>query len=180
MPAGRFAIALSLALLLPIWCHAAESPLPRVAVRLLPFTGVVLPHQQLAGHRAAPPLGVGLEIYYTPRISLAVDASTSWHDDLQLSSFQILGRWWFPRAGWVPFVEGGAGGYQAELHQDGGSRKLGGVGLALGGGVEVPVAANCFVQLDLRSNWVHGQDSDGPEAWIGHTQALAWLGYKLP
>jgi len=187
MRVGRLATAVVLVSLCASWGRGAEEVLPRVGVRVLPFTGVVIPHQQIAGYRASVPLGLGLEVYYTPRLSLAVDLSTSWHGggdggdgNLQLSSFQLLGRWWFPRAGWVPFVQGGVGGYQAEIDEDGGSRQLGGVGLAFGGGIEVPLAANCFAQTELRSNWAYGQASAGPDGWIGNTQVLAWFGYKLP
>lgn len=166
------------------WASAAGDALPRVGVRAAPFTGIVMPHQQLAGFRPSVPLGLGVDVYYTPRFSLAMDLSTSWHGggdgDLQLSSFQILGRWWFPRDGWAPFAQGGVGGYQAEVDDDRGHRQLGGIGPTLGGGIEIPLAANCFAQAELRSNWARGRASDGPDGWIGHTQALVWLGYKLP
>ncbi|MBE0616629.1 MAG: outer membrane beta-barrel protein [Proteobacteria bacterium] len=168
---------------------AAAEPAPtRVGVKLLPFSGVTWPHQQLAGYRPAPPLGLGLEIYYTPRFSLSVDLSTSWHDggpggdsQAQLSSFQILGRWWFPGETWSPFLQAGLGGYQAELDGEGEDAQYGGVGVSFGGGAEVPLRERFFLQGELRSNWVQGENSaGGAERWMGHSQVLLWVGYKLP
>ncbi len=163
---------------------AGEADSPRVGLKVLPFTGLVWPHQQLAGSHPAPPLGVGLEVYYTPRFSLALDLSTSWHggDDLaQFSSLQVLGRWWFPGETWSPFLQAGVGGYQAELDEGARETQYGGGGLSFGGGVEVPLRDRFFLQGELRSNWAQGETSDGGrELWIVHTQALVWVGYKLP
>lgn len=165
-------------------CLAAEADSPRVGLKLLPFTGLVWPHQQIADSHPAPPLGLGLEVYYTPRFSLALDLSTSWHgsDSLaQLSSLQVLGRWWFPGQTWSPFLQAGVGGYQAELEGGATDAQYGGVGLTFGGGVEVPLRDRFFLQGEVRSNWVQGEESArARELWIGHSQVLVWAGYKLP
>lgn len=176
-------------LVLAFVCPApAQDGLPRVGVRTLAFTGISWPHQQLSGYRPSVPLGVGLEVYYTPRFSLTVDLSTSWHrggpggnSGAQLSSLQILGRWWFPGETWSPFLQAGAGGYQAETDEGGRAVQFGGPGIAVGGGAELPLGRRLFLQAELRSNWVRGKASSGGDArWMGHTQGLAWLGYKLP
>jgi len=188
MPTRRFLATLVTLGALCSPALGAEADSPRVAVKLLPFTGVVWPHQQVSGYRPAPPLGLGLEVYYTSRFSLALDLSTSWHgggpggDSLaQLSSLQILGRWWFPGEAWSPFLQAGVGGYQAELDEGAGDVQYGGVGLTFGGGVEVPLREQFFLQGELRSNWAQGEESSGErELWIGHTQVLVWAGYKFP
>lgn len=172
----------------PLSPAAAQDDLPRLGVRVLPFTGLTWPHQQLSEYRPSAPLGVGLEVYYTPRFSLALDLSTSWHrggpggsSDTQVSSLQLLGRWWFPRETWSPFLQAGAGGYQAEVDERGSETQFGGPGVSAGGGAEVPLPHRFFLQGELRSNWVRGKArSGGDTRWIGHTQALAWVGYKLP
>jgi hypothetical protein len=166
----------------------AQEGLPRVGLKALPFTGLTWPHQQLSGYRPSAPLGLGLEVFYTPRFSLALDLSTSWHrggpggtSDAQLSSLQILGRWWFPGETWSPFVQGGAGGYQAEVDERGREVQLGGPGVSVGGGAEWPLGRRFFLQAELRSNWVRGKASNGGDArWLGHTQGLGWIGYRLP
>lgn len=181
-------IALPSALLLLLLAapgHGAEPDTPRLGVRLLPFTGVTVPHQQIARFGVAAPVAFGLEVYYTPAFSLALDLSSSWHSDgnadMQLSSMQILGRWRFPRQGWTPFAQAGVGGYQAAVDEGGHDKSLGGVGVTVGGGVEVPVWEAIHLQVELRSNWAQAQASQGGgDPWIGHTQALLWAVYKLP
>ncbi len=188
MRRAAIAIPLCLALFLIGGRAPARAELPRVALRVLPFTGVTVPHQQLAGYRASLPVGVGLEVLYTPRFSLALDVSTSRHGggpggdgDLRLSELQVLGRWRWPRAGWTPFAQAGLGGYQAEVDEGDGKDQYGGVGLSLGGGVEIPVTGRVLVQAEVRSNWVNGEETvHNRELWIGHTQAMGWLVYRLP
>ncbi|MEW6487916.1 MAG: hypothetical protein AB1578_08380 [Thermodesulfobacteriota bacterium] len=127
-------------------------------------------------------------MYYTPRFSLALDFSNSWHrgapsgnSGARLSSLQLLGRWWFPRQTWSPFVQAGAGGYQAEVDERGREAQYGGPGVSVGGGAELPLGHRFFLQAELRSNWVRGKASSGGDArWLGHTQGLAWVGYQIP
>ena len=188
MRRAAIAILLCPALLLLGAGAPARAEIPSLALRVLPLTGVTVPHQQLAGYRASLPVGLGLEVLYTPRFSLVLDVATSWHGggpggdgSLQLSGLQVLGRWRWPGTGWAPFVQAGAGGYQAEVDEGRGDDQYGGVGLCLGGGVEIPLTERFLVQAEVRSNWVNGEESvHHRELWIGHTQAMGWLVYRLP
>lgn len=162
---------------------------PRLGLKVLPGTGAVIPHQQISDYRASIPLGLGLELFFSPRFSLGLDLSTSWHgggpggsSDNHLSSLQIFGRYWFdPLGRWTPFIQAGVGGYQAEIDEGQGEQQFGGVGGHIGGGVEVPIWREFYAQAEARSNWVNGEEtSEQREKWIGHTQLLLWLVYKLP
>ncbi len=160
----------------------------RVGLRLLPFTGLTLPHQQIADYRPSLPVGAGLEVLYGERFGLAVDMTTSWHRggpggnaNVQISSLQILGRWRWPGETWTPFAQLGAGGYQAEVDEGKGEVQYGGVGAVVGGGVERTLTDRIAVQFEVRSNWVQGEETlHHRERWIGHSQALIWLVYRLP
>ncbi len=187
----RRAVVLAFLMLLFVLCWSAALPsaaATRVGVRLMPFTGVTLPHQQLADYRPSLPVGVGLEVLYGERFGLALDMTTSWHrggpggdGNVQISSLQILGRWRWPGDTWTPFVEAGGGGYQAELDEGRGEAPYGGVGAALGAGIERMWTDRLGIQLEVRSNWVQGEETlRHRERWIGHTQALVWLVYRLP
>ncbi len=160
----------------------------RVGLRLLPLTGLTLPHQQIADYRPSLPVGAGLEVLYGERFGLALDMTTSWHRggpggdaNVQISSLQILGRWRWPGETWTPFVQAGAGGYQAELDEGRGETPYGGVGVVGGAGVERAWTDRIAVQFEVRSNWVQGEETlRHRERWIGHSQALVWLVYRLP
>ncbi|GAB4268829.1 MAG: hypothetical protein Kow0092_22710 [Deferrisomatales bacterium] len=171
-------LAAVLLLLFATASHGAAPSTPRVGIKVLPFTGFVFPHQDISGDPPGPALGVGLEIHYLPRTSFVLDLSQSFHRDLKVSSLQLLARRRFDTRPWVLFAQAGAGGYQAEVEGD---RQFGGPGLSVGGGVEVPVGGALSLQLEGRSNWAKGFASVGNDTgWIGHTQALLWVVYKLP
>ena len=163
-------------------CLSAEAETARVGIKLLPFSGVVVPHQQLARFDPSLPLGVGLEVYYTRQFSLSVDLSKSWHppllgSQLELSSLQFLGRWRWPMAPITPFVQGGLGGFQASIAHE----SYGGVGGIVGGGAEMPLWGELYLQADLRSNWVFAKSTTSHEdIWAGHTELLFWAVYRLP
>lgn len=155
------------------------------ALRLLPFTGVVLPHQQISDFDPSVPLGVGLELGYMERFSFVLDLRSSWHEgdgseDLQLSALHLLGRWRFPEARWNPFLEAGLGGYQADVDEEG-RTQYGGIGLAVGGGFEYPLGRAFFLEPGVRLNWVQGEGGSGDgDLWISHTEAVVRLVYRLP
>ena len=174
---------------LSLWGAALPSPAAtRVGLRLLPFTGLTLPHQQIADYRPSLPGGAGLEVLYGERFGLAVDMTTSWHRggpggdaNVQISSLQILGRWRWPGETWTPFVQAGAGGYQAEVDEGRGEIQYGGVGIVAGAGAERPWTDRIAVQIEVRSNWVQGEETlRHRERWIGHSQLMVWLVYRLP
>lgn len=154
-------------------------------LRFLPFTGVVVPHQQISDFDPSFPLGLGLEIGYTERFSFVLDIRTSWHEgdgneDLQLSALQLLGRWRFPDVRWNPFVEAGLGGYQADV-DNGGKTQYGGIGAAFGAGFEYPLGRSFFLEPDVRFNWSQGEENQHhDDLWISHTEAVVRLVYRLP
>lgn len=83
----------------------AQDDLPRVGVRVLPFTGIA---------------------------------------------------WWggggSPGRPGPPFLQAGAGGYQAEVDERGREVQFGGPGVSVGGGAELPLGHRFFLQAELRSN----------------------------
>jgi hypothetical protein len=175
--------AFLLSVLLLAGSAAAEEPsTPRVGIKLLPFSGLTIPHQDIDDHSVGVPVGLGLEVYYLPGATFTLDYTFSLHGDLQINSLQLLGRWWFPREEWSLFLQGGAGFYQAEIDEDDGEDQFGGFGVSFGAGLDYPVGNNFHLQAELRSNWAEGEENSGnaDDIWIGHTQALVWLVYRLP
>jgi hypothetical protein len=186
---SRLLAAILLALAIPSRGMSAEPATARFGIMALPFSGIVVPHQNIAKYNPAPPLGLGAEVYYKPYFSFTGDVQLSWHNgtgdsDLKLTTLRIMGRWRWPLARWTPFAQGGFGLYQVETgneRENQGDQSFGGAGLIVGGGAEVPLWKELYAQGDVRSNWVRVEESGGGrEKWAGHTEVLLWFVYKLP